>query len=54
MKEKIIEVLEKPYSDSSKADFIICLFNDHLLTEAKKAKELIELINNVFISPKHE
>jgi hypothetical protein len=36
MKDKIIEVLEQPYSDDLKAQFIICLFNEHLLDEAKK------------------
>jgi len=53
IKEKIVEVLGKSYSDELKADFIVCLFNDRLLDEAKKSDTMIKLINNVFISPKH-
>lgn len=54
MKEKIIEVLKQPYSDSLKADFIVCLINEHLLETAKKSEKMIDLINNLFISPKHD
>lgn len=53
MKEKIIEVLQQPYSDPLKAEFIINLFNGFMLDNAKVSKDMNELINKLFIHADH-